>query len=86
MLDNKESEQKKKEKKDLQCTICGARAFGYNFDQITCESCKGKNTNVNQICFSFIFLAFFRRNARRNMVNKSNKLVFQELISIFRSN
>jgi len=38
----------KKEKKNLRCVVCGARAFGYNFDRITCESCKGKkNENVN---------------------------------------
>ncbi|CAF1560434.1 unnamed protein product [Rotaria magnacalcarata] len=41
------------EKRDLQCTVCGAKAFGYNFDRITCESCK----------------AFFRRNALRNMAD-----------------
>ncbi|CAF4478085.1 unnamed protein product [Rotaria socialis] len=35
----------------LECGVCGAPAFGYNFDQITCESCK----------------AFFRRNAFRDM-------------------
>jgi ribosomal protein L32 len=34
------------------CGVCGAPATGYNFDQITCESCK----------------AFFRRNALRDMV------------------
>ncbi|UJR14812.1 hypothetical protein I4U23_001799 [Adineta vaga] len=34
---------------DLICRVCGAPATGYNFDQITCESCK----------------AFFRRNALR---------------------
>ncbi|CAF0921620.1 unnamed protein product [Adineta ricciae] len=44
-------ERKQLEKRDLQCVVCGARAFGYNFDQITCESCK----------------AFFRRNALRNL-------------------
>ena len=32
---------------ELVCRVCGAPAYGYNFDQITCESCK----------------AFFRRNA-----------------------
>ncbi|CAF3576244.1 unnamed protein product [Rotaria socialis] len=37
----------------LICRVCGAPAHGYNFDQITCESCK----------------AFFRRNALRNMRN-----------------
>ncbi|CAF1616839.1 unnamed protein product [Didymodactylos carnosus] len=38
-------------KKNLKCFVCGAKALGYNFDQISCESCK----------------AFFRRNALRNM-------------------
>ncbi|UJR23406.1 hypothetical protein I4U23_026413 [Adineta vaga] len=33
------------------CFVCGAEAHGYNFDQITCESCK----------------AFFRRNALKSM-------------------
>ena len=37
---------------NLVCGVCGAPAHGYNFDQITCESCK----------------AFFRRNALRHMV------------------
>ncbi|CAF1384303.1 unnamed protein product [Adineta steineri] len=41
----------KKEKRDLRCAVCNARAFGYNFDQISCESCK----------------AFFRRNALKNI-------------------
>ena len=47
----KKREQKRRPKpKDgsmLLCQICGDRALGYNFDAITCESCK----------------AFFRRNA-----------------------
>lgn len=30
-----------KEKRNLRCVICGGRAFGHNFDQISCESCKG---------------------------------------------
>ncbi|CAF1247842.1 unnamed protein product [Rotaria magnacalcarata] len=34
----------------LTCAICGAPALGYNFDVISCESCK----------------SFFRRNALRN--------------------
>ncbi|UJR31906.1 hypothetical protein I4U23_019380 [Adineta vaga] len=38
---------------DLICNVCGAPAHGYNFDQITCESCK----------------AFFRRNALKNITN-----------------
>jgi hypothetical protein len=32
----------KKERKDLRCAVCNAQAFGFNFDQISCESCKGK--------------------------------------------
>jgi hypothetical protein len=38
---------------DLKCVVCSAQANGYNFDAITCESCK----------------AFFRRNAFRSIVN-----------------
>ena len=37
----------------LECCVCGGVAHGYNFDQISCESCK----------------AFFRRNALRDMVS-----------------
>jgi len=40
---------------NLICCICSAPATGYNFDQITCESCK----------------AFFRRNALRDTVKKT---------------
>ncbi|CAF0807810.1 unnamed protein product [Rotaria sp. Silwood1] len=41
-----------KRQKDISpCHVCGAKAHGYNFDQITCESCK----------------AFFRRNALKSM-------------------
>ncbi|CAF0850247.1 unnamed protein product [Rotaria sp. Silwood1] len=41
-----------KRQKDISpCYVCGAKANGYNFDQITCESCK----------------AFFRRNALKSM-------------------
>ncbi|CAF1210495.1 unnamed protein product [Adineta ricciae] len=41
-----------KRQKDISpCYVCGAKAHGYNFDQITCESCK----------------AFFRRNALKAM-------------------
>ncbi|KAL4231392.1 hypothetical protein ACF0H5_008971 [Mactra antiquata] len=52
----KKREQKRRPKpKDgtvLVCQICGDRALGYNFDAITCESCK----------------AFFRRNALKTKV------------------
>jgi len=34
------------------CNVCGDKATGYNFNVITCESCK----------------AFFRRNAKREEV------------------
>jgi hypothetical protein len=32
----------KKKDKNLRCAVCDAKAVGYNFDQISCESCKGK--------------------------------------------
>ncbi|CAF1250047.1 unnamed protein product [Adineta steineri] len=41
---------RKRDRQDLICVVCHAPAMGYNFDQITCESCK----------------AFFRRNALNN--------------------
>jgi len=40
----------------LICSICDGPAHGYNFDAITCESCK----------------AFFRRNALRSDVCVNN--------------
>jgi hypothetical protein len=40
----------------LMCSICQGPAHGYNFDAITCESCK----------------AFFRRNALRPDVCRNN--------------
>ncbi|CAD5116718.1 DgyrCDS5576 [Dimorphilus gyrociliatus] len=42
---------KKKTKEDKICGVCGDRALGYNFDAISCESCK----------------AFFRRNAPKGL-------------------
>lgn len=42
-----------KAKGELVCVVCGASANGYNFDAITCESCK----------------AFFRRNAFKPLVS-----------------
>jgi hypothetical protein len=57
----------KKTKNDLlTCVICGSPAHGYNFDAISCESCK----------------AFFRRNALKDPVRlyiyitKSRSIVF----------
>ena len=35
------------------CGVCGDKALGYNFNAVTCESCK----------------AFFRRNALKNKVS-----------------
>lgn len=36
------------------CGVCGDKALGYNFNAMTCESCK----------------AFFRRNALKNKVRE----------------
>ncbi|XP_064603313.1 nuclear hormone receptor HR96-like isoform X3 [Liolophura sinensis] len=41
----------RKQKEDKYCGVCGDRALGYNFDAISCESCK----------------AFFRRNAPKGL-------------------
>ncbi len=46
------SNPKKLKTGSLTCVVCGATANGYNFDVISCESCK----------------AFFRRNALKNPV------------------
>lgn len=43
----------RKNKEDKYCGVCGDRALGYNFDAISCESCK----------------AFFRRNAPKGLVS-----------------
>jgi hypothetical protein len=43
---------KKSKDSSLTCVICGSNANGYNFDVISCESCK----------------SFFRRNALRTPV------------------
>lgn len=43
----------RKNKEDKLCGVCGDRALGYNFDAISCESCK----------------AFFRRNAPKSLVS-----------------
>jgi len=40
---------------DKTCGVCGDRAIGYNFDAVSCESCK----------------AFFRRNAPKGLVSSS---------------
>ncbi len=51
-MNEENSSQEKKTKGELSCVVCGATANGYNFDAISCESCK----------------AFFRRNAFRSLV------------------
>lgn len=45
----------RKNKEDKLCGVCGDRALGYNFDAISCESCK----------------AFFRRNAPKGLVSET---------------
>lgn len=47
-----EKAKQRRSKDDKQCAVCGDKALGYNFDAISCESCK----------------AFFRRNAPKGLV------------------
>jgi hypothetical protein len=55
------------------CGVCGDRALGYNFNAVTCESCK----------------AFFRRNALKNKVSprialkRDTSCIMQELSLLF---
>ena len=42
------------------CSVCGDKALGYNFNAISCESCK----------------AFFRRNALKNKVRYFLIIIF----------
>jgi hypothetical protein len=44
---------KSRVKDDRTCLVCGDKALGYNFNAMTCESCK----------------AFFRRNALKSNVS-----------------
>ena len=46
----------RKNKEGKICGVCGDHALGYNFDAISCESCK----------------AFFRRNAPKGLVSRSD--------------
>lgn len=50
-MDEGESNESTREKI---CLVCGDKALGYNFNAITCESCK----------------AFFRRNALKDKVRQ----------------
>ena len=44
------------EKSNKVCAVCGDKALGYNFNAVTCESCK----------------AFFRRNALKDKVKSGS--------------
>ena len=50
----------RKKNDGLICSICQGPAHGYNFDAITCESCK----------------AFFRRNALKSNVRREKQANF----------
>lgn len=58
--DENSGNKKKKIKDEKRCRVCGDVALGYNFDAVTCESCK----------------AFFRRNARGSKVMNFSYLLF----------
>ncbi|UJR19244.1 hypothetical protein I4U23_022373 [Adineta vaga] len=45
------SSQNRKKSNDLICVVCGDQAIGYNYNALSCNSCK----------------AFFRRNAHQSM-------------------
>jgi hypothetical protein len=49
------TKRKHRSKDEKICGVCGDKALGYNFDAISCESCK----------------AFFRRNALKNKVKNA---------------
>lgn len=53
---NSSTSSKKTKAGSLTCVVCGSPANGYNFDAISCESCK----------------AFFRRNALKDPVGLIN--------------
>lgn len=60
-LEKSSSKSSQRRKDDsLICSICEAPAHGYNFDAITCESCK----------------AFFRRNALKGKVKQNGRDFF----------
>lgn len=50
-----EDEQLENKEADKTCGVCGDRALGYNFNAVSCESCK----------------AFFRRNALKNKASNN---------------
>jgi hypothetical protein len=72
--ENKRSKGPKISKKlvDLICVICGDHAIGFNYDLLTCASCKAffrRNAQYNPVAFEdfysfafFIFIFIFRQN------------------------
>jgi len=55
--------QRKTVRDEKVCGVCGDRALSYNFDAISCESCK----------------AFFRRNAPKGLVRLSSASTYRIL-------
>jgi len=58
--------QRKTVRDEKVCGVCGDRALSYNFDAISCESCK----------------AFFRRNAPRGLVSLSLSLCLSACVCV----
>lgn len=52
----------RKMREDKICGVCGDKALGFNFDAISCESCK----------------AFFRRNAPKGLVSSLVAMLSEE--------
>lgn len=55
------SRRKLKTKDEKTCGVCGDRALGYNFNAVTCESCKAffrRNANKDKVNLSIVFLVF----------------------------
>ena len=71
----KESSSAKRRKMDLTCIVCDGQASGYNFNRITCHSCKGKSLLALLHHFNFIE-EFFRRNALQPIVSLPLSSVF----------
>ena len=49
------------------CVLCGNDAIGYNYDVLSCGSCK----------------AFFRRNANQNLVNFLPSFARSNVVNLF---